>query len=95
MLERIISKEHSFRSQQKDSYVEPDRASPNVSKIQAHHLVEPHATTSVDLPQPSDPGLYFEDAPTMPQVVLLALIGQWRSWSDKRHVAFQYIDELR
>src|SRR5437879_10152864 len=90
-----MSKEDRPRSLQQDLYVKPERAGPNVAKVQAHNIVEPYAAPSVYLPKACDPWFCFEHAPTMPQIVLLALISQRRPRPDQRHVAFKNVDELR
>src|SRR2546425_12175112 len=54
----------------------------------------PYTTLFRSLPEARDAGLHFQQAPPVPDVVGLELIGDRGAWPDERHLAPQDIEEL-
>ena len=75
--------------------IHPGRPGASIAEIEPNHLIKRHATASTDLPKSGDPRLCFEQPPAMPHIVILNLIGNRRTRAYQRHLAFQYVVELR
>src|SRR5947209_7848208 len=82
-LVRAVGGKHCSRSLQKDLDIQPERPLLRISEIEAHHIVEGELASPVDLPETSDSGLHFQQAPAVPDVVGLELIWDRGSWPDQ------------
>src|SRR5438105_10096023 len=91
---RTLAGDDRGRGRQQDLDVGPQRPSPRVPQIQAHHVVEGGAAAAGNLPESGDSGLGFEQPTTMPRLVLLDLVGQRRSGPDQPHLAATNVPEL-
>src|SRR5262245_26219457 len=78
-----LPRNHRGGRREKDLDVEPERARPRISKIEAYHLVERRAAATGDLPQAGESGFRFQDSAPMPRLVVLEFVIQRRSRSNQ------------
>lgn len=76
---------------QQDFYVHPRRPAAGVPQIEADHIIELNAASTIDLPQASYTGLCFKQSAPVPQVIRLNLVWHWGTGPDQRHLALQYV----
>src|SRR5579864_6635963 len=74
--------------------IEPERPAVDVGEVKLHPAIEVELAAAFERPQASHTGAHAQTTP-LPRLVLLDLFGQWRSWSDKRHVSAQNVPQLR
>lgn len=84
-----------MRRLKKDFNIEPDGPSPGVSNIQADHIVKFDAAAPVNLPESGDAGLRFQYSISVPDVVLIDFVLNWRPGTNQRHLSAEHVDELR
>src|SRR2546428_10316123 len=83
-LVRTVTGKYRLRSPEKDLDIQPERPRARISEIESHHVVEPEPASPVDLPEAGDSGLHLHQAPPVPDVVDLELIGDRRAPPDQR-----------
>src|SRR2546426_7538197 len=94
-LVRTVTGKHRLRSPEKDLDIQPQRPRARIFEIESHHVVEREPASPVDLPEAGDPWLHLHQAPPVPDVVDLELIGDRRPRPDQRHFPLPYIENLR
>src|SRR6266850_3150032 len=94
-LVRTVPRTHRLRSPEKNLEIEPERPRRRILEIEPHHIVEWKPASPVHLPEPGDSWLHFQQAPPVPDVVGLELVGDRGPWADHRHVTPQYVEKLR
>src|SRR5438270_903518 len=90
-----VPRNHSFGGLKKDFQVKPGRAKASILQIETHHIVESNTATSINLPQSGDARLRLEQTTAMPCFIGFDFIRHGRSRTYQRHLAAQYVDELR
>src|SRR3990172_1185456 len=91
---RPVAGKYGPRRSQENLDIEPEGPGVRISEIETHHVVKGEPAPPVDLPEAGDSGLHFEQAPPVPDVVGLQLIGDRGSGPDQRHLPPQYVEEL-
>src|SRR2546428_3054945 len=78
-LVRTVTGKHRLRSPEKDLDIQPQRPRARIFEIESHHVVEREPASPVDLPEAGDSGLHLHQAPPVPDVIDLELIGDRRA----------------
>src|SRR3989442_7147402 len=90
-LVRTVTGKYRLRSPEKDLDIQPERPRARISEVESHHVVEPEPASPVDLPEAGDSGLHLHQAPPVPDVVDLELIGDRRERAGKRNFRLPYL----
>src|SRR6266403_6255854 len=93
-LVRARTREDRTGRAKKNLHIQADRPRRRVLEIEADHLIEAQIAAPTHLPEAGEPGLHFEQAPAVPDVIGIELI--WDRWArpDQRHVTPEHVEEL-
>src|SRR5690348_757184 len=89
-----IHSEYGGNRAKKNRDIFPDAPVSHIRHFQIHHAFKiGDVVSAVDLPGTSDTGPHFESR-VMVLIVERNLLWNWRTWSDKRHLAHHDVQQL-
>src|SRR5580704_17934026 len=92
---RTIARDNGRRGANENLYIQPEGPRTGILQIQTNHVIKMGSTTPFHLPQSRNPGLGFQYAALMPDVVGFELVFQRGTWAHERHFSDQYVPKLR
>src|SRR6266853_1027147 len=91
---RTVAGKDGARSRDENFHVEPQRPSPAIAEVQAHHFIESRSAPAAHLPQSGNTRLDVQYSTAMPDVINFKLVGNRRPRADKGHFAAQNVPKL-
>src|SRR5882672_2877910 len=93
-LVRARTREDRTGRAKKNLHIQADRPRRRVLEIEADHLIEAQVAAPAHLPEAGEPGLYFEQAPAVPDIIGIELIRDRWAGPDQRHMPPEHVEEL-